>query len=439
MAVTSLSTPGAASAPAVRMSNGRLVVASMVGTTLEWYDFVVYNTLAALVFGKLFFPSTDPIAGTVLAFSTYAVGYVSRPLGGFVLGHLGDRIGRRAVLVMTLVLMGVTTAVMGLLPTYAAVGVWSPILLVSLRFLQGVAIGGEWAGSVLMAVEHGDQRKRGLSASWTQVGPSFGVLIATGMIALITASMTPEDFLAWGWRLPFPLSLLLVAFGLWVRIGVTETPAFEQLARSNNTVKTPVVEVLRHHWRRLLIAGGARMGVGVVYALSAVFSLTYITTTLGLSRPLALTAVMIGAACNVLCVPLFSALSDRFGRRPIYAAGAVAGAIWAFSFFVLLDSRSPVLIVVGVVAGLIIHAMMYGPQAAFVTEQFPTRVRYAGSSLAYTLAGVVSDGFAPLIIVTLFKLTETSTAVSIYLCVALAITCVALLCARETARLPLED
>jgi metabolite-proton symporter len=417
----------------------RIATASLIGTTLEWYDFAIYNTLAALVFGKIFFPSVDPLAGIVFAFSTYAVGYVSRPLGGFVLGRLGDRIGRQSVLVLTLVMMGLTTALMGLLPTYASIGVWSPILLVALRFVQGVAIGGEWAGAVLLAMEHGDPRKRGLNASWTQVGPSFGILIGTGFIALVTALVSPDDFLDWGWRVPFALSLLLVAFGLWVRRGVGETPAFKQLSESDSIVKSPITEVLRDHWRRLLVAGGVRMGVGVVYGLAVVFSLTYITTTLELSRTLALTAVMIGTVFNALAVPLFGALSDRFGRRPVYAAGAIAGVIWAFAFFNLLDSKQPVLIVVAVVIGLVIHAAMYGPQAAFVTEQFPTRVRYAGSSLAYTLAGVASDAFAPLIIVSLFKATQTSAAISLYVCAALGVTLLALFCARETAKRPLED
>jgi MFS family permease len=417
----------------------RVATASLIGTTLEWYDFAIYNTLAALVFGKIFFPAVDPLAGIIFAFSTYAVGYVSRPLGGFVLGRLGDRIGRQSVLVLTLILMGTTTALMGLLPTYASIGVWSPILLVALRFIQGVAIGGEWAGAVLLSMEHGEPHKRGLNASWTQVGPSFGILIGTGVIALVTALVSPDDFLDWGWRVPFALSLLLVAFGLWVRRGVGETPAFKQLSASASIVKSPIIEVLRGHWRRLLVAGGARMGVGVVYALAVVFSLTYVTTTLELSRTVALVAVMIGTVFNALAIPLFGALSDRIGRRPVYAGGAIAGAIWAFTFFNLLDSRQPALIVVGVVIGLVIHAAMYGPQAAFVTEQFPTRVRYAGSSLAYTLAGVASDAFAPLIIVSLFKASLTSVAVSLYVCAALGVTLLALFCARETAKSPLED
>ncbi|ATF90180.1 MULTISPECIES: MFS transporter [Burkholderia] len=422
-----------------RAGRGRLATASMIGTSLEWYDFTVYNTLAALVFNHLFFPSVDPLAGTLLAFSTYAVGYVSRPLGGFVFGNLGDKLGRRAVLMLTLLLMGITTALMGVLPTYQSAGILSPILLVSLRFVQGIALGGEWAGAVLLSVEHGNQKKRGLNASWAQVGPSFGTLLGTGFIALITISVSSDAFLAWGWRVPFLASLLLVVFGLWVRRGVGETPAFEKLSESHNTAKVPVAEVFSQHWRRLLVAGGSRIGSDVLYALIVVFTLTYVTTVLNLSRSLALTAVLCGTACNALTVPLFGALSDRFGRRPVYLGGVLAAIVWAFAFFSLVNTSQPGLIVLAVVIGLVIHAVMYGPQAAFVTEQFPTRVRYAGSSLAYTLAGILGGGFAPLIIVALFRNWHTTIAVSLYVTGALIITAIALLAARETAHRALED
>ena len=418
---------------------GRLATASSVGTILEWYDFTVYNTLAALIFNQLFFPSFDPLSGTILAFSTYAVGYVSRPLGGVLFGHLGDKRGRRVVLVITLMLMGVTTGLMGLLPTYATAGIASPILLVMLRFVQGVALGGEWAGAVLISVEHGAQHQRGRNASWTQVGPSVGTLLATGGIALITYLVSPDEFLLWAWRIPFLASVVLVGFGLWIRRGVAETPMFTELEERGTKAQTPIGDVLRHYWRRLLIAAGVRVGSDVLYALVVVFALTYVTTVLSLSGTLALTAIIVGSACNAVSVLFFGALSDRVGRRPVYAAGALLGMLWAFVFFVLLDSRRPALIVIAVVIGLVIHGAMYGPQAAFVTEQFPTRVRYAGSSLAYTLAGIAGGGFAPLIIASLFRVYGTSTQVSLYVVAALCVTGVALLMARETATSPLEE
>ena len=422
-----------------RASTSRLATASSVGTTLEWYDFTVYNTLAALIFNQLFFPSFDPMSGTILSFSTYAVGYVSRPLGGVVFGHLGDQRGRRFVLVLTLVLMGLCTVLMGLLPTYASIGIYSPILLVTLRFVQGVALGGEWAGAVLIAVEHGDQTKRGRNASFAQVGPTLGTVIATGVIALITFLVSAEDFLAWGWRIPFLASVALVGFGLWIRRGVDETPMFRRLDETGTKAATPIGDVLRLHWRRLLVAGGVRIGSDVSYALIVVFSLTYITTVLNLTRTLALTAIMIGAATNALVTPLFGALSDRVGRRPVYATGAVLAMFWAFGFFMLAETRRPVLVILAVGIGLIFHAAMYAPQAAFVTEQFPTRVRYAGSSLAYTLAGIAGGAFAPLIIASLFRAYHTTTAISLYVVAALSVTCAALLAARETGKSALED
>ena len=422
-----------------RASTGRLATASSVGTTLEWYDFTVYNTLAALIFNRLFFPSFDPMSGTILAFSTYAVGYLSRPLGGVVFGHLGDKRGRRFVLVLTLVLMGVCTGLMGLLPTYTSIGIYSPILLVTLRFVQGVALGGEWAGAVLISVEHGDQAKRGRNASFTQVGPSFGTLLATGGIALTTFLVSPDDFLAWAWRIPFLASIVLVGFGLWIRRGVDETPMFKHLDESGAKAKTPIGDVLRQYWRRLLIAGGVRVGSDVLYALIVVFSLTYVTTVLNLSRTLALTAIMAGSVVNALIIPFFGVFSDRVGRRAVYGAGAVMGMLWAFGFFVLADTGKPLLVIMAVVIGLIFHAAMFGPQAAFVTEQFPTRVRYAGSSLAYTLAGIVGGGFAPLIFASLFRAYHTTTAISLYVVGALCVTCVALLAARETGKSALEE
>ncbi len=415
----------------------RLAAASSVGTTLEWYDFTVYNVMAALVFNRVFFPSFDPLAGTLLAFSTYAVGYLSRPLGGFVFGHLGDRLGRRFVLVATLILMGVASGLIGCLPTYQRWGAWSPALLVTLRFAQGAAIGGEWAGAVLLSLEHGAQHQRGRNGSFAQMGPGCGTILGTGVVAAMTFLSTPTNFESWGWRIPFWSSSLLVAFGWWLRRGVEETPAFVELQVRRATAKAPIKELFGKHLRSLLTGIGARVGPDVAYALLVVFTLTYVTTVLHLSRPLALAATMMGAACHAVAVPLFGTLSDYIGRRPVYAVGAVMMMLWTFEYFRSMDTGQPWRIGLAVAGGLTIHAMMYGPQAAFITEQFPPRVRYAGASLAYTLTGVVAGGWAPLLFAAIYKAYVSTILVSSYVCIALAVTLIALWYSDETAQAPL--
>lgn len=414
----------------------RLAAASAIGTTLEWYDFAVYNLMAALIFNAVFFPSFDPLAGTLLAFSTYSVGYISRPVGGLLFGRMGDRRGRRLVLIVTLVLMGIATGLMGLLPTYRHWGIWSPALLVALRFLQGAAIGGEWAGAVLLSMEHGAWSQRGRNASFAQVGPACGTILGTAVIGAITVWLSPAAFEAWGWRIPFCLSLVLVVFGLWLRRGVEETPAFLALESRHATARTPIREVFALHGRQLLIAGGARVGSDVFYALLIVFTITYVTTVMHLSRPLALTVTMIGATCNALAVPQFGALSDRLGRRPVYAVGAALSIVWAVVYFILMDTGRPILIGIAVAVGLLIHASMYGPQAAFVAEQFPSRVRYAGASLASTLGGVVGGGFAPLIIAGLYRSFHSTLPISLYVSAALAVTLIAVRASAGTAKTP---
>jgi len=405
----------------------RLAMASVAGTALEYYDFAVYNTLAALVFNKLFFPTFDPLSGTLLSFATFWVGYLSRPFGGILFGHLGDRHGRRFVLVITLALMGITTTLIGLLPTYAQVGALAPILLVALRFVQGVVLGGEWAGAVLLSVEHGSDRQRGRNASFAQMGPSIGSLVATGVIALTSVLIPPQQWIDYGWRIPLLASVALVVFGLWLRVGVTETPQFTQLQQR---VRAPLGEVVRHHWRQLIIAGGVRMGPDVMYSLLAVFMLSYITTTLGMSRTLAVTALTIGAAFNAVFILAAGVLSDRFGRRAVYGAGAIAAIAWVWTLFPLVDSKTEFAIVMAIVSGLSIHAFMYGPQGAFIAEQFPTQVRYAGSSLAYTLGGVFAGGIAPLAFQALYRAYGTPVVVAIYATGALLVTLAILWLAR---------
>lgn len=411
----------------------RLATASLIGTTLEYYDFAVYSTLAALVFNRLFFPAFDPLSGTILALSTFAVGYVARPIGGVVFGHLGERFGRRFVLVTTLLVMGTTTAMIGLLPTYESAGVLAPILLVVLRFVQGTALGGEWAGAVLLCVEHGSSTQRGRNGAWTQVGPSLGTLIATGLLAWIAAVLSPAEFQAWGWRVPFLASVFLVIFGLWIRRGIGETPVFEELQRSQLKSQAPIGEVLKLHWRGVLRVIGARVGPDVWYSLVVVFSLSYLAMVLGLPRPLALISLSIGLVFNVLTEVFFGSLSDRLGRRAVYGVGVFVSIIWVFMFFVLLDTRQPLLITLAIVVALIAHAMMYGPQAAFITEQFPTRVQFAGSSIGYTLAGIVGGGIAPAIFATLLRQFKTPFSIAVYAAGALTITGIVLWFARETA------
>ena len=406
----------------------------MAGTALEYYDFAVYNTLAALVFNKLFFPSVDPLTGTLLAFATYWVGYLSRPFGGLLFGNLGDRRGRRYVLMMTLLIMGICTTLIGLLPTYEKIGVLAPILLVTLRFIQGMALGGEWAGAVLLSVEHGTDQQRGRNASFAQMGPSTGVLIATGTIALITWLMSEEQLLAWGWRIPLLASLLLVAFGWWLRLGVSETPEFVALAGKEPSSRAPLNEVITVHWRSLLVAGGSRFGPDVLYSLVSAFCVTYVTTILGLPKTLATVALAIGAFLNVVFIFVAGTLSDRFGRRVVYGLGAAASAFWLWQLFPMLDSKSEIAIVAAFAGGLAVHAFMYGPQGAFIAEQFPTRVRYAGASVAYTVAGVFAGGLAPLAFTRIFQSSRETGGIVVYAAIALVITVLALLASRNSDR-----
>ncbi|RAV31896.1 MFS transporter [Corynebacterium heidelbergense] len=370
--------------------------ASLSGTSLEWYDFAIYSAASALVLGQLFFPSSDPYTARIAAFSTYAVGYISRPVGGVFFGRLGDKIGRKKVLVYTLLLIGCATFLIGLLPTYASIGIAAPILLVTLRFVQGVGVGGEWGGAVLLSSEFGDPRRRGFWASAAQVGPPLGNLLANGVLALLTAVLTNQQFLSWGWRLAFLISLVLVGFGVWIRLKLEDTPIFHALQEVGDRSEKPVGEILRTQRPQLLSAVFSRLGPDVFYALYTVFILTYGVQKMGLEKSTVLSAVLIGSASQVLTIPLSGWASDFVNRRLLYAVGAVGAAVWSYVMFVVMTPTSFFSIAVSMVVAGTFHSVMYGPQAAFVIEQFHPRLRYTGASLAYTFAGVLGGAIAPL-------------------------------------------
>ena len=431
--------PSAGESPARQPSSIRkVIVASLVGTSLEWYDFFIYGTAAALVFNKLFFPSFEPLVGTMLAFTTYAVGFIARPLGGVVFGHYGDKLGRKNVLVVTLLLMGIATFLIGVLPTHATIGVWAPILLVLLRFLQGIGLGGEWGGAVLMTLESGDPQRRGLNASWPQVGVPIGLLLANGVLSLMGAITSNEAFLSWGWRVPFLLSGLLVIVGLWIRMTIAESPLFSEVEAADSKAAAPIVEVLRRYPKQVLLAIGARIGVDVAFYTFVLFVTTYVTTYLELPNQYALNAVLIAATVQVIAIPYFGHLSDRFGRRPIYLIGAIGSAFWVFVFFTMLNSQQFGLIVLAVVVALIFHAAMYGPQASFIAEMFPTKVRYTGASMGYQLAGILGGALAPIISVALLDRFDTSVVVSVYVVAMLLATIICVFLAPETSKTDLH-
>jgi MFS family permease len=423
-----------------RVGRGPLIkayTASLTGTALEYYDFAVYSAAAALVFPKLFFPDSDPLTGTLLSFSTYAVGFLARPVGGIFFGRLGDKLGRKHVLVSTLMLIGVATVLIGLLPGYAAIGVLAPIALVILRFAQGVGVGGEWGGAVLLSSEYGDPKKRGFWASAAQIGPPAGNLLANATLAVLAASLTDEQFESWGWRVAFLISAVLVGFGLWIRLKLEDTPVFLALKESGERPKAPIKEVFATQKRPLLAAALSRVGPDVLYALFTVFVATYATTVLGMTRSQVLTAVLIGSAFQLFLIPLAGSISDRINRRLVYAVAAVGSAIWVPLFFVIIGGSSVLLLTVGIVIGLAFHAFMYGPQAAYITEQFDIRLRYAGSSLAYTLAGVVGGAIAPLVFTALLGAWGTWVPIALYLAVAALVTLVGLGLGRDPQ--PEED
>lgn len=375
----------------------RVVFASFLGTMIEWYDFFLYGTAAALVFNRLFFTSFDPRTGTMAAFATYAVGFFARPIGGVIFGHFGDKLGRKSMLVTTLIMMGAATCLIGLLPTYDQIGIAAPMLLVLLRFIQGFGVGGEWGGAVLMAVEHSRPGQRGLNASWVQAGVAAGMLLANGIFSLFTLSLSEEAFLSWGWRVPFLMGIILLGMGLFIRVKILETPAFAAVQGGQRAPTLPILEVLRDYPKNVLLAMGARFAENASFYVITVFVLNYATEKLGLEKSAILHSVLVGTAVQFFAIPLFGWLSDQIGRRKVYLAGTVLMALFAWPFFQLIDTRSALWITVSITVGLVIHSLMYAPQAAFFAELFGTRVRYSGASLGYQLASPLAGGLAPLI------------------------------------------
>ncbi|MGW5641561.1 MFS transporter [Saccharopolyspora sp. NPDC003752] len=421
-----------------RGSFRRVIGASVAGTTLEWYDHFIYGSAAALVFPALFFPAGNPVAATLLSLATYSVAFVTRPLGAVIFGHFGDKRGRKAVLVATLVIMGAATTLIGVVPTYGQVGIWAPVLLVVLRFVQGIGLGGEWGGAALMVGESSKDGRRGFFGALVQIASPVGLLIANGVFSLVTFLVSDEAFFAWGWRVPFLASGILVLIGLWIRVQVHESPIFEEAGGRHEQSRVPLLVVVTEHWRTVAIAVGSRIGSDVTFYVFNVFVLVYGTTQLGASRQLLLNAVLLGAAAQALAIPVWGHLADRLGRRPVLAIGALGSAAWVFAFFSFLHSGSTVLMLLAPVVGNVLIAAMWGPLAAYVPELFPTRVRYTGAGLGFQLAGVFGGALAP--IITAFFIAQFGSwiPVAVYLAALLALMVGCVLAARETAHVDLR-
>jgi MFS transporter, MHS family, shikimate and dehydroshikimate transport protein len=411
-----------------------VAAASAVGTTIEWYDFLIYGTAASIVLNKLFFPTANPLAGTLLSIGTIGVGFFARPIGAIILSHFGDRLGRKSMLILTLVSMGVATTVVGLLPTYSSIGITAPILLVLCRLVQGIAVGGEWGGAVLMTTEHSPALRRGFYGSIVQIGFPLGMALGTASFFAL-ASLSDQQFVTWGWRIPFVASAALVAIGIFIRLRIQETPDFKEVLHEGKVVRFPVIDTILHHPKDLLVGLGARITeISWIYVIT-IFGLTYAVTSLGLSRSLVLGAIALGAACELVTIPLCGHVSDLLGRRPIYLLGCVAAILLSFPIFWGIETRDPTIVVLAFVIGMSVgHGIMYGVQASFLSEMFPSNLRYSGASLGYQIAAPLGGGLVPLAATALVGLSHGATwPVSLLMIVIAAMTIVAVLFARETA------
>jgi len=445
MTKTATTSGDAATSP--RKSDSMIVVASssLAGTTVEWYDFFLYGTASALVFNRLFFPGDDLFVSTMLAFGTFAAGFIARPLGAIVLGYLGDRKGRKATLITTLLLMGAVTALIALIPPYAQIGVWAPILLLVCRLCQGFALGGEWSGAVLLVSEHGNEsRWRAFWSAFPNMGPPLGNLLAAGVLALLSATLSPDDFLAWGWRIAFGLSAILVLVGLILRLYVHETPLFEAAqaraeASDDKRARGGMGQLLKLNWKELLIATGTRMGENAGFYIYSLFLITYATEFVHVDRPTALGAVMIGQGVAVVLIPAFAFLADKVGRKPILYAATLATIVFAFAFFWLLDQGTFASIATAAIGGLTIFAAYSAVIGAFYSELFPTNVRYLGTSVAYNAASLIAGGLSPIIALALYQQFGTGTAIAAYLAGMGVISLVSIFFAKETKGITLSE
>lgn len=417
----------------------RVMISSVVGTAIEWYDFFLYATASALVFAQLFFPRFDPMVGTIAAFGTFMIGYISRPFGAILFGHFGDRIGRKTTLVTTLMIMGIATFIIGILPTYESIGIWAPALLILMRFFQGLGVGGEWGGAVLMVVESAPAEKRGFYGALPQMGVPIGLLLSTAAFAAV-AKMPNEQFLAWGWRIPFLISIALIGIGLFIRLRVMESPMFEKVKQSKKVLNAPFIELLRTYPKQIVLAIGTRFATDITFNVINVFMLAYGTQQLGMPRELFLNSILAGCAVALVTLPLFGKLSDMFGRRTVYLWGAVFVMIYGFLFFKLVETKEPMYVVLAYICGIALsQASTYGVQSTWFAELFGTRVRYTGASLPYQIAGIITSGPAPLVSAWLFATYASTTPIALYIAGTGLISFVSAYFLAETFRNRLEE